>query len=70
MRVDAQDAPAARQGRPAAKHLSVTIAIYSPSGSTPGIGFAVPLETTNHVVLYLIAAGRNAVPVPGLTYDP
>ncbi|MFC3167198.1 hypothetical protein [Paracoccus fontiphilus] len=48
----------------------MTIAIYSPSGSTPGIGFAVPLETTNHVVLYLIAAGRNAVPVPGLTYDP
>ena len=46
------------------------IAIYSPSGSTPGIGFAVPLERTNHVVLYLIATGRHAVPVPGLTYDP
>ncbi|MFC3166693.1 S1C family serine protease [Paracoccus fontiphilus] len=46
------------------------IAIYSPSGSTPGIGFAVPVETTNHVVLYLIATGRHAVPVPGLTHDP
>ena len=46
------------------------IAIYSPSGSTAGIGFAVPLERTNHVVLHLIATGRHAVPVPGLTYDP
>ncbi len=38
--------------------IGVNTAIYSPSGSSAGIGFAVPADTVNRVVPQLIATGR------------
>ena len=39
-------------------------AIFSPSGSNAGIGFAIPVDTVNRVVPELIRNGR--VPTPGI----
>lgn len=44
--------------------IGVNTAIYSPSGSNAGIGFAVPVDTVNRVVPQLIRQG--AVTRPGL----
>lgn len=38
--------------------IGVTTAIYSPSGASAGIGFAVPIDTVNRVVPQLIADGE------------
>jgi S1-C subfamily serine protease len=48
----------------AGRLIGVNTAIYSPSGSSAGIGFAVPVDTVNHVVPQLIRHGR--VIRPGL----
>ena len=48
----------------AARVIGVTTAIISPSGSSAGIGFAIPIDTVNRVVPELIRTGR--VPVPGI----
>jgi 2-alkenal reductase len=42
----------------------VNTAIYSPSGSNAGIGFAIPVDIVNRVVPELIRNGR--VPTPGV----
>ena len=44
--------------------IGVNTAIFSPSGSNAGIGFAVPVDTVNRVAPDLIRNGR--VPTPGL----
>jgi len=44
--------------------IGVNTAIYSPSGSSAGIGFAIPVDVVNRVVPDLIKNGR--VPVPGI----
>jgi S1-C subfamily serine protease len=48
----------------AGRLIGVTTAIISPSGTSAGIGFAVPIDTVNRVVPELIRAGR--VPTPGI----
>ena len=48
----------------AGRLIGVNTAIYSPSGSSAGIGFAVPVDTVNRVVPQLVAHGR--VVRPGL----
>ena len=50
--------------------IGVNTAIYSPSGSSAGIGFAVPVDTVNRVVPQLIATGRYAPPTLGVVHDP
>ena len=48
--------------------IGVNTAIQSTSGSSAGIGFAVPVDTVNRVVPQLISKGRAARPDPG--FDP
>lgn len=45
--------------------IGVNTAIYSPSGSYAGIGFAIPVDTVNWVVPELIAHGRLVRPSLG-----
>ena len=54
----------------AGRLIGVNTAIYSPSGSSAGIGFAVPVDTVNRVVPQLIASGAYAPPVLGVGVDP
>jgi 2-alkenal reductase len=44
--------------------VGVNTAIISPSGSSAGIGFAIPMDVVNRVVPLLIRDGR--VPAPGI----
>src|SRR5437763_12471034 len=44
--------------------IGVNTAIFSPSGSNAGIGFAIPVDIVNRVVPELIRNGR--VPTPGI----
>jgi 2-alkenal reductase len=44
--------------------IGVNTAIYSPSGTSAGIGFAIPVDVVNRVVPELIRTGR--VPTPGI----
>ena len=57
-------------GRPAARQrgrlIGVNTAIYSPSGASAGIGFAVPVDTVNRIVPELIANGRVVRPILGV----
>jgi len=48
----------------AGRVIGVNTAIISPSGTSAGIGFAIPIDTVNRVVPELIRAGR--VPTPGI----
>ena len=48
----------------AGRLIGVNTAIFSPSGSNAGIGFAIPVDVVNRVVPDLIKNGR--VPVPGI----
>jgi S1-C subfamily serine protease len=49
--------------------IGMNTAIYSPSGASAGIGFAVPIDTINRVVPVLIATGRYYRPVLGIGMD-
>jgi S1-C subfamily serine protease len=44
-------------------------AIYSPSGASAGVGFAVPVDTVNRVVPELIAKGHYSSPSLGVQMD-
>ena len=46
--------------------VGVNTAIYSPSGGSAGIGFAIPVNTVNEVVPQLIAFGKIMRPVLGV----
>lgn len=50
----------------AGRLIGVNTAIYSPSGSSAGIGFAVPVDTVNRVVPQLIRHGRLIRPGLGV----
>jgi len=54
----------------AGRLIGVNTAIYSPSGTSAGIGFAVPVGMVNRVVPVLIDEGRYTPPVIGIRYDP
>jgi 2-alkenal reductase len=48
----------------AGRLIGVNTAIFSPSGSNAGIGFAIPVDVVNRIVPELIRNGR--VPAPGI----
>lgn len=48
----------------AGRLIGVNTAIFSPSGTNAGIGFAIPVDVVNRVVPELIRTGR--VPTPGI----
>ena len=53
----------------AGRLIGINTAIYSPSGASAGIGFAVPVDTLNRVVPQLIAFGRYQRPTLGVEVD-
>ena len=54
----------------AGRLIGMNSAIYSPSGASAGIGFAVPADTINRVVPALIEHGTYARPTLGIEIDP
>jgi len=50
--------------------VGVNTAIYSPSGGSSGIGFAIPVNTVKKIVPELITYGRVQTPVLGITLIP
>ena len=53
----------------AGRLIGINTAIYSPSGASAGIGFAVPVDTVNRVVPELIARGKYIRPALGIEVD-
>jgi S1-C subfamily serine protease len=53
----------------AGRLIGINTAIYSPSGASAGIGFAVPVDTVMRVVPQLIASGRYIRPSLGIEGD-
>ena len=53
----------------AGRLIGITTAIYSPSGASAGIGFAVPVDTVNRVVPQLIHSGKYIRPALGIEVD-
>ena len=53
----------------AGRLIGINTAIYSPSGASAGIGFAVPVDTVTRVVPQLIAKGKYIRPVLGIQID-
>ncbi len=53
----------------AGRLIGINTAIYSPSGASAGIGFAVPVDTVMRVVPELIKTGRYIRPALGVEAD-
>ena len=53
----------------AGRLIGINTAIYSPSGASAGIGFAVPVDTVNRVVPELIRNGKVIRPALGIEVD-
>ena len=53
----------------AGRLIGMNTAIYSPSGASAGVGFAVPVDMVNRVVPELIAKGHYASPSLGIQTD-
>jgi len=53
----------------AGRVIGMSTAIYSPSGASAGIGFAVPIDTINRVAPALVAHGKYARPSLGIGMD-
>jgi len=53
----------------AGRLIGMNTAIYSPSGASAGIGFAVPIDIINRVVPAIIARGSYAPPSIGIEID-
>jgi S1-C subfamily serine protease len=53
----------------AGRLIGINTAIYSPSGASAGVGFAVPIDTVNRVVPELISTGHYAPPSLGIETD-
>jgi len=53
----------------AGRLIGVNTAIFSPSGASAGVGFAVPVDTVNRVVPQLIGRGTYTRPVLGIDVD-
>jgi S1-C subfamily serine protease len=54
----------------AGRLIGVTTAIYSPSGASSGIGFAIPVDEVNRIVPRLIRDGRMVRPALGISSAP
>ena len=50
--------------------MGVNTAIYSPSGGSSGIGFAIPVNTVQRIVPELITYGRVQTPILGIIQVP
>jgi S1-C subfamily serine protease len=53
----------------AGRLIGINTAIYSPSGASAGVGFAVPVDTVNRVVPQLIGRGKYMRPSLGIETD-
>jgi S1-C subfamily serine protease len=53
----------------AGRFIGINTAIYSPSGASAGVGFAVPVDTVNRVVPEIITKGHYAPPGLGIETD-
>jgi S1-C subfamily serine protease len=53
----------------AGRLIGINTAIYSPSGASAGIGFAVPVDTVNRVVPQIIRHGKYSRPAMGIELD-
>ncbi len=53
----------------AGRLIGVNTAIFSPSGASAGIGFAVPVDTVNRVIPRIIANGKYTRPRLGIYAD-
>ena len=53
----------------AGRLIGINTAIYSPSGASAGIGFAVPVDIVNRIVPQLIRYGRIMRPTLGIETD-
>lgn len=53
----------------AGRLIGINTAIYSPSGASAGVGFAVPVDTINRIVPSLISKGRYTQPSLGFEID-
>lgn len=51
----------------AGRVVGVSVAIYSPSGASAGIGFAIPIDTVNRVIPQLVRSGHYERPVLGIS---
>ena len=54
----------------AGRLIGVNTAIYSPSGASAGIGFAIPVDEVNRIVPRLIRDGRFVRPTLGISAGP
>jgi S1-C subfamily serine protease len=54
----------------AGRLVGVTTAIFSPSGGSAGIGFAIPVDEVNRIVPRLIRDGRIVRPALGISSAP
>jgi S1-C subfamily serine protease len=54
----------------AGRLIGVNTSIYSPSGASAGIGFAIPVDEINRIVPRLIRDGKFERPVLGVQYAP
>ena len=54
----------------AGRLVGINTAIYSPSGSSSGIGFAIPVDTVVGIVDQIITTGRVTRPVVGVVLAP
>jgi S1-C subfamily serine protease len=54
----------------AGRLIGVNTAIYSPSGASAGIGFAIPVDEVNRVVPSLIRDGKFTRPALGVQVAP
>jgi S1-C subfamily serine protease len=54
----------------AGRLIGVNTAIFSPSGASAGIGFAIPVDEVNRIVPRLIRDGRMVRPSLGITAAP
>jgi len=50
----------------AGRLIGVNTAIFSPSGSSAGVGFAIPVDVVNRIIPELISRGRVATPGIGI----
>ncbi|HEY7117153.1 MAG TPA: trypsin-like peptidase domain-containing protein [Tepidisphaeraceae bacterium] len=48
--------------------IGVNTAIYSPSGASAGIGFAIPVDNVNRIVPQLVKSGHVSMPDSGLAF--
>jgi S1-C subfamily serine protease len=54
----------------AGRLIGVNTAIYSPSGASAGIGFAIPVDEVNRIVPRLISEGKFVRPTIGIQAAP